>query len=230
MRYTVKHKTPTTRETHLPAELRLCQKLVWGPFKQPGLLTSLDSNSALCRSTVSPKWNGRTIEHPNKTYGYLFEVTSCYIPAMQHYTSHRVYVTHFTHFVTLHIFWTWCLLQINCVCSYVRCYYVLWLVHTLCSVTLCSSKRLNTQSAGPVHVLIYWSISIFLPARRQVGDPSVVLVQTSRECMYSIRPIHWNINLLQPAQAEVMCPSPPRKDHSDNAGSIRYLMRTCSWL
>ncbi len=60
----------------------------------------------------------------------------------------------------------------------------------------------QTQSADPVRFLIFCSISIILLASLvTVGDSSVLLVQSSRECtagaeeqgMYSIRSIHWNI-------------------------------------
>jgi hypothetical protein len=53
----------------------------------------------------------------------------------------------------------------------------------------------STQSAGPVRFLIFCSISIFLLASLVAGtveDPSVILVQSSRECTFII-PIHWNI-------------------------------------
>jgi hypothetical protein len=68
----------------------------------------------------------------------------------------------------------------------------------------CASYPQSTQSAGPVRFLIFCSISILLLASLVAGrDPSILLVQISRECT----PPHLSTgisNLLQPAQAEVV--------------------------
>jgi hypothetical protein len=65
-------------------------------------------------------------------------------------------------------------------------------------------RRLKTQSAGSVQLLIFSSISIFLLASLVRGRrPSVLLVQTSRESI----PLDLSTgisNLLQPAQTEVV--------------------------
>jgi hypothetical protein len=71
-------------------------------------------------------------------------------------------------------------------------------------VTASQPQPQSTQSAGPVRYLMFCSISIFLLASLvAVGDPSVLLVQISRECTppYLSTGIS---NLLQPAQAEVV--------------------------
>jgi hypothetical protein len=76
---------------------------------------------------------------------------------------------------------------------------------TYAGVVELQPKSLNTQSAGPVRLVIFCSISIFLLAIAywQIGDPSVQLVLSSRECTppYLSTGIS---NLLQPAQARVV--------------------------
>jgi hypothetical protein len=66
------------------------------------------------------------------------------------------------------------------------------------------TKRLYTQSAGPVRLLIFCSISIFLLASLvQVGNPILMLARRSRECTPPYLSTGKS-NLLQPAQAEVV--------------------------
>ncbi len=54
-------------------------------------------------------------------------------------------------------------------------------------------KRLNTQSAGPVHLLIFCSRSIFLLASIVAGRRPLCNAGAEQQGMYSTIPIHWNI-------------------------------------
>jgi hypothetical protein len=51
----------------------------------------------------------------------------------------------------------------------------------------------STQSAGPVHFLIFCSISIFLLASLVAGREPQYTAGAVQQGMYSIIPIHWNI-------------------------------------
>ncbi len=97
--------------------------------------------------------------------------------------------------------------------DFIRVYIVHIFQWTHCTIVYTLDRPQSTQSVGPVHFLIFCSISIILLASLEAGRRPQCTASADKLGMYSTIPIHWNIK------------SAPASPGRSRAGPALYVFR-----